>query len=36
MYRVAILSYEHTKFFKRIKFFVKKTFSKNWFINKYL
>ena len=29
MYRVAILSYEHTKFFKRIKFFVKKTFSKN-------
>lgn len=29
IYRVAILSYEHTKFLKRIKFIVKKTFSKS-------
>ncbi|QWB99516.1 ABC transporter permease [Mycoplasmatota bacterium] len=29
VYRVAILSYDHTKFFKRIKFYMKKAFSKN-------
>ncbi|MCF7924419.1 MAG: ABC transporter permease [Candidatus Izimaplasma sp.] len=28
IYRVAILSYEETKFFKRIKFYIKKAFSK--------
>lgn len=28
VYRVAILSYDHTKFFKRIKFYMKKAFSK--------
>jgi len=29
IYRVAILSYEETKFFKRIAFYVKKAFAKN-------
>jgi len=28
IYRVAILSYDHTKFFKRIKFYMKKAFTK--------
>ncbi|MDA3931220.1 MAG: ABC transporter permease [Tenericutes bacterium] len=28
VYRVAILSYDHTKFFKRIKFYMKKAFTK--------
>jgi len=29
IYRVAILSYEETKFFKRIRFYIKKAFAKN-------